>query len=98
MFDWAAAGADVSKLPVVPRITRQGILDLVARGGYPELRTLTEQRTRTRAYRAYVDSIVDKDVAELLAVRKTDALRRLVDQLAARSSGELNYDALCSVV
>ena len=98
MFDWAAAGADVSKLPAVPRTTRQGVLDLVARGGYPELRNLTEQRTRTRAYRAYVDSIVDKDVAELLAVRKTDALRRLVDQLAARSSGELNYDALCSVI
>jgi len=98
MFDWAAAGADVSRLPAFPRITRQGVLDLVVRGGYPELRNLTEQRTRTRAYRAYVDSIVDKDVAELLAVRKTDALRRMIDQLAARSSGELNYDALCGVV
>jgi len=98
MFDWAAGGADVSRLPAIPRITRQGVLDLVARGGYPELRNLTEQRTRTRAYRAYVNSTVDKDVAELLAVRKTDALRRLIDQLAARSSGELNYDALCGVV
>jgi predicted AAA+ superfamily ATPase len=70
----------------------------VARGGYPELRELTEHRTRTKAYRAYVDSIVDKDVAELLAVRKTDALRRLIDQLAARSGFELNYDGLCNAV
>jgi hypothetical protein len=98
MLDWAESGADVSKLPAIPKIARQGVLDLVARGGYPELRTLAQERTRTRAYRAYVDSIVDKDVAELLAVRKTDALRRLIDQLAARSSGELNHDALCTVV
>lgn len=98
MFDWAAAGADVSKLPAIRRTSRRTILDLVTSGGYPELRELTPQRTRTRAYRAYVDSIVDKDVAELLAVRKTDALRRLIDQLAARSGGELNYDGLCSAV
>ena len=79
-------------------MSRRDVFELVTRGGYPELRELAQQRARTRAYRAYVDSIVDKDVAELLAVRKTDSLRRLIDQLAARSGGELSYDGLCSAV
>ncbi len=98
MLDWATGGAEVSRLPAIPKIGRRDVLDLVVRGGYPELRDLTNQRTRTRSYRAYVDSIVDKDVAALLAVRKTDALRRLIDQLAARSGLEINYDSLCSTV
>ena len=98
MFNWAASGADVSRLPDIPKFSRHDVFNLVVHGGYPELRELAQQRARTKAYRAYVDSIVDKDVAELLAVRKTDALRRLIDQLAARSGGELNYDGLCNAV
>lgn len=98
MLDWAAGGADISGLPAIAKLGRREILDIVVRGGYPELRDLKVQRTRTRSYRAYVDSIVDKDVAELLAVRKTDALRRLIDQLAARSGLEMNYDGLCNAV
>jgi predicted AAA+ superfamily ATPase len=98
LLDWAASNANFAKLPVIPKVSRLAILDLVVRGGYPELRELNEQRTRTKGYRSYVDSIVDRDVADLLAVRKTDTLRRLIDQLAARSGAELNYDALSGAI
>lgn len=33
-----------------------------------------------------------------MKIRKTDSLRRLIDQLAARSAQEVNVQGLCSVV
>jgi predicted AAA+ superfamily ATPase len=41
---------------------------------------------------------VDRDVADLLKVRKTDTLRKLIDQLAARTACELNVQQLSSAL
>ncbi|WP_284284030.1 ATP-binding protein [Mesorhizobium amorphae] len=62
-------------------------------GGYPEIRVLDE-RARQRRYRDYVDIIVDRDVADLLKIRKNDSMRRLIDQLAARTASEVNLQDL----
>ena len=41
---------------------------------------------------------MDRDVADVLPVRKTDALRKLIDQLAVRTSAELNLQELGSIL
>ena len=97
LLDWAQHSADLAALPKVPEFTRSETIDLITMGGYPEIRPLDE-RPRQRRYRAYIDSIVDRDVAYVLKVRKTDALRRMIDQLAARTANELNMQELCSNV
>jgi predicted AAA+ superfamily ATPase len=97
LLDWAQHSADLAVLPKVPEFTRSEIIDLIITGGYPEIRPLNE-RARQRRYRAYIDSIVDRDVADVLKVRKTGALRRMIDQLAARTANELNMQELCSNV
>lgn len=98
LLDWAgAATPSLADHPSVPVIDRSSAIDLLLRGGYPETRTLADRPRRAR-YRDYVDSVVDRDVADLLKVRKTDSLRRLIDQLAARTGNELNVQDLCGIV
>lgn len=100
LLDWAVRttrrGA-LSRLPPVVTCTRQEYLDLLLRGGYPEIRALAT-RQRVQRYRDYVDNVVDRDVSDLLKVRKNEAMRLLVNQLAARTGTELNVLELSRVV
>ena len=98
ILDWAVSGSlDPSTLPTPDILSRPEYVHLVLQGGYPRVRDL-ERRRRQRVYREYVDTIVDRDVAHVVRVRKTDALRRLIDQMAARTASELNIAELCSLI
>lgn len=77
--------------------TRKQAIDLIVRGGFPEIRKLNDQ-DRTHRYISYLDSIVERDVAPIAEVRKPDTLRRLIDQLAARTAEELSIAALCKLL
>jgi predicted AAA+ superfamily ATPase len=97
LLDWASNNPSAMTLPPLPQAGRADYINLILRGGYPEIRRLNV-RARTRRYRDAIDAIVDRDVADVLKVRKSDALRRLIDQVASRTANELNIDALCSDV
>lgn len=97
ILDWAASAPSLAGLPPAPKISRQDAIDLIVRGGYPEISVLPD-RARNRRYRDAIDAIVDRDVADVLKVRKTDALRRLIDQLAAWTAEELSIETLCSAI
>ena len=97
LLDWARHGADATKLPSPPACSRDDYIDMIIRGGYPEIRILN-QRARSNRYRDYVDAIVDRDVADILKIRKPDAMRRLIQQLTARTANELNVQDLCTAV
>ena len=84
-------------LPKPRTFTRAQAIDLIVRGGFPEIRGLSDPDRMDR-YRSYLDSIVERDVAPVAKVRKPDMLRRLIDQLAARTAEELNVAALCQVL
>ncbi len=86
-----------SALPEPQAITRAEAIDLIVRGGYPEIRTL-DDHDRMDRYASYLDSIVERDVAPIAEVRKPDTLRRLIDQLATRTAEELNVAALCKAL
>jgi hypothetical protein len=77
--------------------SREIVIDLMLRGGFPEIRTL-DDRQRIARYSNYIDSIIVKDVPIVAPVRKPDLLRRLIDQLAARTAQELNISKLCNAV
>jgi predicted AAA+ superfamily ATPase len=87
----------LSALPALKPYKRAEAIDLMVRGGFPEMRTLGD-RARISHYQSYIDSIVVKDVPIVAPVRKSDLLRRLVDQLAARTAQELNMAKLCEAV
>ena len=89
--------AIMSALPPVQPYSRETAIDLMLRGGFPEIRTL-DDRQRIARYSSYIDSIIVKDVPIVAPVRKPDLLRRLIDQLAARTAQELNMSKLCNAV
>ncbi len=98
ILDWAVSGSpDLAKLPTPDVLARPDYIHLILRGGYPQIRDL-QHRRRQRIYRDYVDTIVDRDVADIVRIRKTDALRRLIEQLAVRTASELNIAELCSLI
>ena len=97
LLDWASATPSLEALPPIPSISRDAYIDMIIRGGYPEMRDL-EGRQRSALYGDYVDTIVDRDVADIMKIRKADSMRRLIRQVAARTANELNVEALCSAI
>jgi uncharacterized protein len=84
-------------LPAPATLQRSDAIDLIVRGGFPEIRSLAD-RDRIARYRAYIDSIVERDIAPVAEIRRPDTLRRLINQLAHRTAEELNVTSLCSVL
>lgn len=98
LLRWAVSNSpDLRSLPPAEPLTRADYIDLVLRGGYPEIRGYPLV-PRQAAYRNYVDAVVDRDIADILRVRKTDALRRMIDQLAVRTGSELNIAELSEII
>lgn len=98
LLDWSISESpDLSDVPAPEPCSRADCVGRILRGGYPDIRTL-EHRHRQRAYRQYVDAMVERDVPDILRIRRSDALRRLIDQMAVRTSSELNVAELCRLV
>lgn len=98
ILDWAISKKPQAAALPKPEVLKRGdYIDLILRGGYPEIRVLPI-RPRSRRYRDYVEAIVDRDVADILRIRKTDALRRLIDQMAVRTASELNLAKLSELI
>ncbi len=98
LLDWAVSTSpSLTDLGSPDTISRAQYIDIILRGGFPEIQEL-ETRQRNRQYQSYVDAVVDRDVADILRVRKTDALRRLIDQLAARTACETNTMTLSRLI
>lgn len=87
----------LARLPKPTLFTRAEAIDLMARGGFPEIRPLPGADRMAR-YKSYMNSIVERDVAPVAPVRRPDTLRRLINQLAHRTAEELNVASLCSVL
>jgi len=97
LIDWAMQGApSLTQIAGPAPLRRTDYIDLVLKGGYPEVRALP-LRSRQRQYRDYIDAVVDRDVADIMPVRKPDALRFLIDQMAARTAQEINTSELAKL-
>ncbi len=87
----------LDRLPTPQAFRRGDAIDMIVRGGFPEIRPLADV-DRIHRYNSYIDSIVERDVAPVAEVRKPDVLRRLIDQLAYTTAEELNVTRLCSAL
>jgi predicted AAA+ superfamily ATPase len=83
--------------PAPAPFQRSDAVDLLVRGGFPEIRLL-EDRDRMARYDSYISSIVERDVAPVAEVRRPDTLRRMINQLAHRTAEELNVASLSNVL
>lgn len=97
LMDWALQAAPALTQIADPQVlSRAEYIDLILAGGFPEIRTLP-LRARQRQYRDYIDAVVDRDVADIMPVRKPEALRILIDQMAARTAQEINVSDLAKL-
>lgn len=78
-------------------LSRADYILILLQGGFPGLINM-DLVPRQRQYRDYVDQIVDRDVASVMLIRKTDLIRRFIDQIAARTAEELNITTLASLL
>jgi len=97
LMDWAMQRTpSLDQIADPEPVSRHHYIELILTGGLPETRTLPI-RSRQRQYRDYVDAVVDRDVADIMPVRKPDSLRILVDQMAARTAQEINVSELAKL-
>jgi uncharacterized protein len=69
-------------------LTADKLLQVVAAGGYPDAIKRRAEQRRADWYRAYIKSIVERDVPEITNIAAPDQIPRLL-QLAARFAGQL---------
>ena len=87
----------IGTLPPPPPFGRADAIELIIRGGFPEIRPLNGAE-RMERYNAYIGSIVERDVAPVAEIRRPDTLRRLINQLAHRTADELNVASICAAL
>jgi hypothetical protein len=99
IFDLVESSPDafLTALPDLEPVNRDEVLDLLYRGGFPEMRE-TRESSRAERFEAYTDTLVERDAAQLYALRRPDELRRLVMQCAVRSGQELRVTDLCGAL
>ncbi|HEX9704504.1 MAG TPA: ATP-binding protein [Gemmatimonadales bacterium] len=68
--------------------TRREYLDLICRGGYPEVANL-DQAARRAFFRNYVKTVTQRDVPEISRIRHVDELPRILRMLAAATAREI---------
>jgi len=74
-------------------VGRDAFVDVVAAGGYPEARARTDRR-RSRWFRDYIDTTLDRDLRDVSDALKLNEMPRLLRLLAAQAAGLLNYKAV----
>lgn len=70
-------------------LTRDDYLEVVCRGGYPEVFRLTPNARRAWA-QSYVETVTQRDIVALANIRKATALPRLLRWAAANTAQEIN--------
>lgn len=79
------------KLPKVSPISWKELSGRLHLGGYPESMKRSEQRRRNAWYRSYLTSIIERDIRELANIEGYRELPNLLQLLASRVGGLLNF-------
>ena len=81
--------ADIGTMGTAERLGPK-LAETVAAGGYPAALARSAPHRRAAWYRAYVETLVQRDVRELAAIRNLDALPRLLSVVASQTARLLN--------
>lgn len=76
------------------QFNRKQFIDRILAGGYPEVIKRTSQNRRTAWFDSYLTTILQRDVKDISQIDGLTELPRLVELLAIRSGGLLNFAEL----
>lgn len=74
---------------------RLDILKLAARGGFAEVLLLSD-KDRASWHKDYIQSLIERDLKDIAQISKQDAMRQLIEVLAAWSSKTIDIAGICS--
>lgn len=80
-----------------PAPTREEVIERVLVGGYPEVISRS-QRARTRWFRSYVETVVQRTAREISEIERAAELPRILGALAGRPASILNRAELSRVL
>ncbi len=72
------------------------LTERILRGGYPEVLKRAKGRRRREWYRNYIETLVQRDIRELVRLSRLDAMLRLLELAAGQSAHLLNVSELAS--
>ena len=72
---------------------RNAVLEIAFRGGFPEI-IESSARSRRRWHRDYIRALLERDLKEIAKIHRHDAMRELVNTLAAWSSKYMDIAAI----
>ncbi len=72
---------------------RNAVLEIAFRGGFPEI-IESGARSRRRWHRDYIRALLERDLKEIAKIHRHDAMRELVNTLAAWSSKYMDIAAI----
>lgn len=73
-------------------LNKEDYIDLIVRGGYPEIVLERKEQTRkNRWYDAYLTSIIQRDIRDLMHIEGSTHLPQLLELLATRSGTLVNF-------
>ena len=72
---------------------KDAYLKLAFRGGYPELMRI-EENNRKRWHKDYVDALIDRDLQDIVNIRRKDSMHRLLNVLASWSTKYMNIQSI----
>ena len=78
--------------------TNQLLMEYMNFGGYPRVVLASEQKEKIRIIDEIYRSILEKDIAYLLKVDKTEAFSALIKVLASQIGNLMNYSELSSIL
>lgn len=82
------------KFAAPENLDRAGYLQKIVDGGFPEALTRRTARRRDAWYGAYITTILQRDVRDLANIEQLASLPRLLQLLASRATGLMNYSEI----
>ncbi|OGV28236.1 MAG: hypothetical protein A3F18_06075 [Legionellales bacterium RIFCSPHIGHO2_12_FULL_37_14] len=76
-------------------LSRDDIIEIAMRGGYPEPLKFTHE-DRQLWHRNYIDLLLDRDLREIINIRRRDALFQLIQVISAWSTKRIDISAIGS--
>jgi len=71
-------------------LNREGLIERVLTGGYPEVQTLSSEKRKQRWFRSYVMTIIQREIRDISKIEGLFKIPRLLSILASQSASILN--------
>ncbi len=79
-----------------PAYDKEKVLELIFRGGFPEVVFMKNEKERASWHRDYVNTIIENDMRDIANIRRQDYMRELISIIASFSSKFIDKSKITS--